>query len=76
MLRLGIALKSKLSRLLTVGKRADLKRRSIDPPLTINQLQFDQPGKELDMIQPLGGTLAGRACYIRLRKVGSFRVLR
>ena len=29
------------------------------PPLTIDQLQFDQPGKELDMIQPLGGALAG-----------------
>jgi len=28
------------------------------PPLTVDQLEFDQTGEELDMIQPLGGTLA------------------
>lgn len=29
------------------------------PPLTVNQFQLDQTREELNMIQPLGGALAG-----------------
>ena len=59
LLRLGIALKSKLSRLFDRGELGCLDPPLDHPPFAIDHLQFDQPGKELDMIQPLGRALPG-----------------
>jgi hypothetical protein len=34
------------------------------PPFAVDHLQFDQTGKELDMIQPLLPPIGAPACYI------------
>ena len=52
-------MKSKLSRLLTAGNLRGLDPALDHPPLAVDQLQFDQPGEEADMVEPLGGALAG-----------------
>ena len=53
----GMALKSKLSKLLTAGNLAILIRRSTIR--AINQLQFGQANKVTHMIDALGSALAG-----------------
>ena len=54
----GMALKSKLSRLLATGNFAALMRRLDHAPFAIDQFQLHQPGQELNMIQALGRALA------------------
>jgi hypothetical protein len=48
----GIALKSKLSRLLMAGNFAVLILPFDHPAFRVNHLQFDQTCKELHMVQP------------------------
>jgi len=55
----GNAWKSKLSRLLTAENLASLIRRSTRPPLSLDQLQFDEPQQVADMIDALGRALTG-----------------
>ena len=62
----GIALKSKLSRLLVAGSEPSRRHRfkldgerSLDaalhyPPRAVDQLQLDQAAQEPNMVQPLG----------------------
>ena len=60
----GMALKSKLSKLLTAGNLAILIRRSTMRRSPINQLQFGQANKVTHMIDALGQRIGGPACRI------------
>ena len=67
---LGIALKSKLSRLLAAGIKplwhhwykpnceGGLDPVPDHPPFAVDQFELDQPGQERDVVQPFGGALA------------------
>ncbi len=58
-LREGIALKSKLSRLLVAGNFDH-------PPLPLDQLELAEPQQVLDMILALGGALPGKPGVLAL----------
>ncbi len=55
----GIALKSKLSRLFACREPGRLDPAPDHPPLAVDQLQLHQSGKELQVVRPPGGVLAG-----------------
>ena len=55
----GMAGKSKVSMLLTAGKRAARIRRSTIALVAVDELKFSQPEQVLGMIHTLGGALRG-----------------
>jgi hypothetical protein len=60
LLSFGMAVKSKLSRLLTTGNLAALMRRSTMRRSRSISLQLDKPGEVADMIDAFGGALPGQ----------------
>ena len=60
MFRLGIALKSKLSRLLTAGNRAALIPTLDHPALAVDELQLHEAGEKADVVQAFGRALTGQ----------------
>src|SRR5215471_209578 len=56
----GIAMKSKLSRLFTVGNRASWDAALDHPLFPVDQFEFGQTQQVAGMVDALGGTLLGK----------------